>query len=212
MTKTANKTILFSDPSAEIAYKQQIETQQRNVQAAVQKYNETARVLHIPTLQPDQLRYFIPGGASWCLHQWKECQVLPKAFPANISRTKYIELLDQPNFAAVEAATTRCNMITDGLFVLDGDTVNVDPEIAARYVYQRTVYLEPSEEPRYSKLLNLVDLAYELGLIQHNSQNREVLPLNLSQTGLRHIPFSEGRVAYQFDAVDRLKAFLACGE
>lgn len=204
------KQILFSDPVHELECGKQIEQQRDNIQKAVAAYNSLAKTLHLVPLQPDQLRYMIPGGATWCLHAWSQMQRVPQGWPHNVSREKFIEILEKPNFGQIDALCKRCDLIWDNLFVLTGEKVSVDDELAERYITQRRVYLEPgTEAEKYEKLQKLVDIAYELGLVRHDTMTRELVPLDLSQTGVRFIPFSEGRVAYQFDAVDRLKAFLA---
>lgn len=202
------RKILKSDPIYEIATAKEIDTQRVNVQAAVDEYNKTARVLHIPILQPDQLQYFIPGGAAWSLHMWREMQVVPKSFPMNISRTKYIELLDQPNFGQIDALCRRCNMITPELYQLVGETVVTNEAIAAKHIDGNTIYLETSEEERYELLMKLIDTAHSLGLIRHSIVSNMLEPIDLNQAGVRFTPFHEGRSAYQVHDVPKLKTFL----
>jgi hypothetical protein len=192
---------LYRDVVAEQKYKREIETQKLNVERAVYEFGE----IGLKKLQPDELQYYLQGGADWCLLRWKAEQKIPSNFPKSTNFERYLEILDKPDWSNAVKAAAKCSLVH--LFYLEGGAVMVNQEQADKYISQQTIALENDELAVYEKLLQLRQLLYEFDFLTHDQASRRMMALDLNKTGLQFHAHTEGIDKYQFDP-RQLKEFL----
>jgi len=203
MTIEQERICLFRDEQAEKKHIADIAQQKVNVEKAVYLFGE----LDLKPIQDEEFNYFLSGGEDWILQRWKSSVVIPPGLHKNFNREKYLDFLDRPDWSAVVAALSNCNMLRQGLFSLKDGKILIDEAIANQYIEQSNIYLQDDEQHIYSKLLQLRRLLYEFDFFRHDGNSRLTLPINLQPTGLKFEPFREGEDSYQFDA-QTLKEFL----
>jgi hypothetical protein len=196
-TATQKKMTLFRDELQEARLTKQVEQQRANIQQAVDEFNK----LGLKPLQADDLSYFIGGGLEYLVVKWQSQVTVPDGFEPG----KYYEMLKRPDFTATLGALKECNLLTTGLFILEGNEVAANKSVAAKYVDQHSIYLDGPEVEVMEDLKTMVRLLERFGMIRHN-ENRMIQPVNLNVTGLRFIPYVDDK--YQFSEVPQLKEFI----
>lgn len=155
MSETPERMLLSEDAIKRQKHRNEIDKQHAAVQIAVDAFN----TLPMKPLAADELQYLLRGGANFMNVRWRDEQQVPEGWPQNLSREKFIDMLQPPDFGKAAAACARCNMLAVGLFTLQGDKVFVNDEIAEAYVYQDNVYLVGEEIHRLTKLKGDVKVA-----------------------------------------------------
>jgi len=204
-TLEQEKTILFSDLNQEQKKENEINEQREKIQAAVDAFNETG----LKPLQPEELVYFIQGREPWIEVRWQSEQEVPKGWPKNVDKTKFLSILERPDFSRAVAATSAISLIHHELFILRGDKILIDANIREQIVTQNRIYLEAEEQENYQKLQQLVRLLNEFGLLKDDSfahMTGKVTPVDLNGTGLGYVAYSED--PFQFNP-HKLKNFLS---
>lgn len=173
--------ILHRNPAEEKRIAKQIDEQQRNVQLAVNAFNE----LGLKPLQQNELVYFLQGGSVWVENRWKEEQHIPEGWPKGVNREKFIEILDRPDFTAVVDAVAKVNLLHPDLYYLEADQLFTNQEVREKLIHSETIFLNADEQLRHVKLETLFEMLDEFGLLQDAGgfARGAIAPVNLNATG-----------------------------
>lgn len=205
-TTQIEKIILFEDKGAQQAIRARIEEERKNLEIAIAEFNK----LDLGELKSDEIQYYLATPAEILHIRWDSLQQIPKGFPKNINRDKYIEMLVKPDFQPAIAAAKATTPLRSDLYALANDgTVTVNESIAESLIHQSTISIDPesSEYAVYEKLLKLIDLLKELDLLKVDFQGK-FFGIDLNAIGLGVNPYAEEVERYSFTSPVKLKAFL----
>jgi hypothetical protein len=204
--KSNNMIVLFQDPDYERSVAANIAAERDNIQKAVDAFPKE----DCGELAPDEMIHFIESPDVWLQVRWQSRQQVPKGWPKNVDREKYLDILTKPDFSAVIKAAKAVRMYHRDLFVLEADgTVTINQVAAEALIQARTITVDPESDEGvlYKKLLDLVAILKELRLLSHN-HTRAMEPIDLNAFGLGFTPFTEMDNMYQFINPHKLKEFL----